>query len=311
MADLSSSSASRFQLLALVLFGGLVFAGGAISDILANYQSLEFLQAHWPQLYKFLMSEKTHVVLMVVGMGMFGVTIWKLFQRPPAKEESHSQSTVQAAAQQAPQPAPAIHLPPIHITQKQYASPRISQNQPTPPLRVPELQFPTQSNIKCLGTKLMRLDGDNDLEVLEEHQNGRIVGGVVCFRNQAVPGKKVASADNVTAHIVYKRADDREIMDVPAACWVNEGSDMVDLGLGQTKCAILYVVGPKKLSAVWKYRRTSYEFPVGDIVSTQVKEIPSDVVIIEVMIIKDDGSSLPPVRFDLKWVDGAPIVEMK
>lgn len=319
MAEISSSSASRLQLTALVVLGGLLLLGGILSEILSHFQALEFLQKHWPPLYTFFMSEKTHVVLMLVGMGMLGVAIWKLFQKPnsAAKEEPHAQPAAQAATQVAQAPPP-VQLPPINITQNQYASPTISQRQSArdqtvapPVLRVPELRFPAQPNIKCLGARIVRLDGDDDAEVLEEQQNGRMVGWIVCFRNQPIAGKQVASAENVAAHIVYKTADGRELTDVSNAAWLGERTDMVDLGVGQTRCVIVFMVGNKRLlSALWKHRKPADDFVGGEVVTTEAKALPSNVGLIEVTVLKEDGASLAPVCFKLEWNGDAPVLEM-
>jgi len=166
----------------------------------------------------------------------------------------------------------------------------------------PEIRHRTPGhNIQCVGVRVAKLAVLED-SVIVERADGEVTGGLVCFRNVPIGNESVESIENVTAHVVYKDANGNEVADIPAAFWLKDESDMVDLKIGKTLCVIVLAQTGNKRLVFWKERCWSAEYPPGDIISDAVKEIPSTMSTIEVHLIGEDGMSLPAVAIDAaKW----------
>jgi hypothetical protein len=305
---------SRLQTAAVVCIGGLVFVLGVALDILSHFQALDYLQLHWIPAYQFLNSDKTHLVLILVGFGMLGFAIVKLMQNQPS-----SGKPVEIA------PVPEPERP---MTQTQNASSGVSQsgnvaqqNNPTfnvyggpPPPPSPEpkprrvIPPEPKPNLILVNERMAKVnvktDGRHVPTMLHFHEISGSTGGaaLVTFRNQPKAGVTVAEAENIKVHIVFRTRGGNEIgTGISAAPWMGEYHNTVDISQGESKTVLIGMCGDGKLLA-FDNRRSIFGSNWGnDIPDDGIGELAGEAspVIAEVQLLNYGGDVLASHKFEI------------
>lgn len=140
--------------------------------------------------------------------------------------------------------------------------------------------------------------------VFRESDSGSPVRALLaCFRNEPVYEQNVADATSVAAHFVYRDSHGQEIGEGASnGCWLNTLGGAVDIGVGESKCAILMLTdGNKSFVPYRAFTQTSW----GTGVTTHAHQFAEPIATIEVRLL--DGRNdllLPPLILEFSDRDG-------
>jgi len=202
-------------------------------------------------------------------------------------------------------------LPPlvIHNTLNQTASPAMHgpASPPTPSAAPPAVS--PQPNVRCIGAKNIWASQTVGDVRFYEASPGQYRFSVVCFRNEALLNRAI-SEPFVRAHIVYRDAKGAEITDVARGVWLDEYSDVIQLGLGERKCVIILARGERNILNKALMERQSTQW--GENFLPRFEQVFDTPATIEVQLIwGDPGSLLAAVMVDVGEAKDSGLPEVK
>jgi hypothetical protein len=105
----------------------------------------------------------------------------------------------------------------------------------------------------------LRLNAYEGLVITETSQPSPDEGLVVCFRNEAVFGRNIRSANGVTAHLRFFDAERREIgIGVSGVVWLNNRHLVMNLGADESACVVVaHAAHDRRVYVHWKERRAA------------------------------------------------------
>lgn len=170
-----------------------------------------------------------------------------------------------------------------------------------------------RSNIRCLGPQITRLrtgiSGYGFYEDAEGSHRESNSAAIICFRNEALPDRKVRLVYNVKASIVFTDDVGQEMgTGIAEACWVGDLRD-VDFPLQRTNCAIVALVTQNGVFTCPYIRRTRSQW--GDGLTVDFYRLDKLPKAIEVRLIHGTELLLPPCIFDFSVSEGKPIVQRR
>jgi hypothetical protein len=182
------------------------------------------------------------------------------------------------------------------------------QAQNGPPAAKPHSVAPVKGpapNFIFLGARSANIEMGLNYGYYEKEALTDVLAVVACFRNEPAADRTVLDADHVTANVVYRDSQGREIGEgISRACWLNSEYDIVDFEVGESHCAILVSQANKTLFAPYKRRqRTNHgtallpgEYQFGELISS-----------IELRLLSSRKHLLlPSIVFDFSVVGGVP-----
>jgi hypothetical protein len=259
------------------LVGYVALTAGVVDEVLLLLEQGNIVREIVP---KWLGNQVTVIALLVVG-----------FLAVIVNKEPHSAKESGATASVVPT-TPVVPTSPVTVQVTQTASPTITQtNAPTTSLTqdAPPIRRKAQSNIKCVGAKNIWASQDVSRLSYFEASPGEYRLSVVCFRNEAAENREV-SEPYVRAHVIYRDSTGSEITDLARGVWLDERSDVIQLGLGERKCVIVLLRGARNsLLKIWKEHQVA---EWGENLLPRDEQIPIKPASIEVQLISGDTGTL-------------------
>lgn len=212
-----------------------LFAAGAsfllvlIVGFLSHSQALEYVHAHFPALYKFVVARDTLAAVAFVGLGLVLVVAWEVKQAkeqaseaaPPVRENAAAANssigniniTVPVSTHHNPPPAAR----PLPIQPAQKAKKHVAVFRPF--------------KFEWLNVKLER----NKVRTFEVAKDKTTGGGGLLLPVYNDPTRSDDDLEYARAHIVFTDKDSGEQIIVPHAWWIGEHLEQVHLPLGAQK----------------------------------------------------------------------------
>lgn len=209
---------------------------------LSHFQALDYLKAHWPSTYGLVISNQTHVVLLVIALAMFAFAIFKAIQKPQVSEQIN----------RLPLPVPPVSPQPP-VSQKQDASSSVTQsgnvtqdNKPTfniygsaPPLPPSPAALPEEDELP----QLEFVDA-SEIFLYPDHfwygeiARGTHIGLVATFENPS-KGKhsKNVDAEDVVGKLKFKNKSGKSLN--VTSSWVGNGVQGMRIQAGLTQRLIV------------------------------------------------------------------------
>jgi hypothetical protein len=224
---------TRLRRLTMVVFAGIIFILILVKEFLGNSQSLEYLHAHYPSLYSFLVSQDTIIVVAVVGLGLVLVVMWELL----VNQESvpfHQPAKESAAAAKASIGDIHINVP---VSTLPASPPTANSPAPARPMAKPKKRVVVFGSIKFEWLTI-KVGGDQQLRGFEI--NGvKSTNGALLLPTYNDPTQSDVDVEDARAHIVFTDKDTGEKIIVPHAWWIGEHLERVHLPLGAQKYIIM------------------------------------------------------------------------
>lgn len=252
----------------------------------------------------FVVGQKTAIACLAIGVLLvLSIHFWPKKKKPVVEKEKPPEARASLTS---------------YITQT--ASPTINVNvnhpQPTPPDPAPSLPPPAkyEPNIVCLGARAVVLaHSTHEGRSFYEARGGAssFDGIAVCFRNEAVYGRRVKSVQFAKAQLRFMNSAGTEVGEVPSACWLDETSMGVELSPSEgTKCVLVLISNDEMVLVPWKRtQRTQW----GDRLAEEDLKLDGFPAFAEVRILDNNTNSLlmPPVHLEISVKDRKPKATIK
>jgi hypothetical protein len=234
-----------------------LFAAGAsfllvlIVEFLSHSQALEYVRAHFPALYYFVVARDTLAAVAFVGLGLVLVVAWELKQ---AKEETPEVTLpVRESAAAANSSIGNINITvPVstHHNPQQVERPLPSQPPHKSKKRVAVFR---PLKFEWLNVKLEQ----SKVRTFEVAKEKTIGGGGLILPVYNDPAQSDADLEYARAHIVFTDKDSGEKIIVSHAWWIGEHLEQVHLPLGAQKYVLVIAAekddGPMALENTVRY----------------------------------------------------------
>lgn len=163
---------------------------------------------------------------------------------------------------------------------------------------------PPAPNLQFLSTRRANIEVGLNYHFYEKEYPTEMVGVVACFRNEPVEGRRVLDAGHVTANIVYRNSEGREIGEgIVRACWLNE-FDTVDFDVGQSHCVILVMKVNDRFLATFS-RRHQTEYGIQFLPDQYVFNEPISTIELRLLGSRND-LLVPIIVFEFSILEGIP-----